>query len=50
MPREALNHPVKQETLPEAKKVKVEDNKQLEFDFDYDTYGGGTEDFGKSTK
>ena len=25
-------------------------NKQLEFDFDYDTYGGGTEDFGKSTK
>ncbi len=50
MPREAIIIPVNQVTTPKAKQVKVEDNKQLEFDFDYDTYGGGTEDFGKSTK
>ncbi len=50
MPREAIIIPVKQEISQKVKQVKVEDNKQLEFDFDYDTYGGGTEDFGKSTK
>ena len=57
MPREAIIIPVEQEisqksrvTSLKVKQVKVEDDKQLEFDFDYDTYGGGTEDFGKSTK